>query len=340
MTKIDQTKTEEKIANKLRNGSENESSSLKCLDNDDNKFHMTKIVEDETRRRKLLHYGSYFLMDMIVLTKTDVQAAELSKSNLSASLQPERKQVLIQDPETYSGLLYVPNLNSDDNSSRRTDDIDSALPLIIVLHGAGTNEEDAWNLANIKGEHAGLIPSLIEAGQAPTALTENFVVATPYSQGKASLYEEPRRKVLSFIDWICSEEGRKATGCPHIDPKRIFLFGFSDGATLAVELLTTKKFKAGIVAAYGFSGTLPDLALERLKGIPIWIFHSQDDVIYSVKFSDKLFRSLQNVNNNNIVKYSRFEKDQEGFTGRITGHSTGITASKMKEIYEWMLSLN
>ena len=41
---------------------------------------------------------------------------------------------------------------------------------------------------------------------------------------------------------------------------------------------------------------------------------------------------------NNIV-YSRFDKDQEGFEGSVKGHSTGITASKDKEIYKWLLSL-
>lgn len=36
--------------------------------------------------------------------------------------------------------------------------------------------QDAWDLANLQGEHGGLIPSLIASGQAPKELTENFVV--------------------------------------------------------------------------------------------------------------------------------------------------------------------
>ena len=105
--------------------------------------------------------------------------------------------------------------------------------------------------------------------------------------------------------------------------------------------MTTKTFAGGVFAAYGFTGKLPSLALERLKGKPMWIFHSADDVIFPVSCSDRLVNELRNVNTkaNDIVRYTRFDKDQEGFTGSVRGHSTGITASKDKEIYKWLLSL-
>jgi hypothetical protein len=41
----------------------------------------------------------------------------------------------------------------------------------------------------------------------------------------------------------------------------------------------------------------------------------------------------------NIIRYSRFDQDQEGFKGSVKGHSTGITASKDKNIYTFLLSL-
>ena len=37
------------------------------------------------------------------------------------------------------------------------------------------------------------------------------------------------------------------------------------------------------------------------------------------------------------LRYTRFDEDQEGFTGSVKGHSTGITASKSAEIYRWLL---
>jgi dienelactone hydrolase len=68
-----------------------------------------------------------------------------------------------------------------------------------------------------------------------------------------------------FVEWVCSAEGRLA-GCPLVDPKRIFLFGFSDGATVAVELLSTRRFAGAVVASYGFTGTLPPKVQETKIG--------------------------------------------------------------------------
>ena len=237
----------------------------------------------------------------------------------------------ITDPSTYSALMYAPPCSNG-----------RKLPLLVVLHGAGINEAPIWSLADSNGEHAGLVPSLLASGRAPAELADNFAVVAPYAQGKRSFYEEPRRKLLDFVAWVSSPAGR-AAGCPEIDTSRIFLFGFSDGATVGVELATTRRFAGGVIAAYGFTGELPSLALERLSGVPLWIFHSADDVIFPVASSDRLVRSLRHASSSaggrDVVRYTRFDRDQEGFTGRVRGHSTGITASKDPQVFEWLLSL-
>lgn len=66
------------------------------------------------------------------------------------------------------------------------------------------------------------------------------------------------------MEWVCSAEGRRA-GCPNVDPQRVFLFGFSDGATVAVELATTRRFAGAVVASYGFTGALPPKARDEKK---------------------------------------------------------------------------
>ena len=267
-----------------------------------------------------------------LLSDTSVVALSLSSSSPAFSVDETAAASLLKevtDPATYSALIYTPPQRKDNKPP----------PLLVVIHGAGTNERNVWNLADSQGEHAGLIPSLIASNKAPRVLLDNFAVLAPYSQGKRSFYEEPRQKLLQFIDWVCSDAGRQA-GCPRVDTERIFLFGFSDGATETVELLTTGRFRGGIVASYGFTGTLPDRAIERLKGIPIWVFHSADDVIFPVECSDRLVAALRKNNKNeDAVRYSRFVKDQEGLMGPVQGHSTGITASKSPQVYEWMLTL-
>jgi hypothetical protein len=59
-----------------------------------------------------------------------------------------------------------------------------------------------------------------------------------------------------------------------------------------------------------------------------------------VACSDRLVRSLRRVGGrDDIVRYTRFERDPEGFVGAVRGHSTGITASKSPEVFRWLLSI-
>jgi predicted peptidase len=240
---------------------------------------------------------------------------------------------VVTDPDSYSALAYEPPVSTFKPDSR---------PLILFLHGAGMNERDIRNLCDTKGEHAGLLPSLVCSNRAPKVLLDTFCILAPYSYQKRSFYEEPRSKLLRFLEWAKSDAGR-AAGCPRFDPSRVFLFGFSDGATVGVELLTTRKFRAGVICSYGFTGPkLPDLALQRLKGIPVWVWHSADDVIFPVDCSDRLVKSLTIENEDNggdLIRYSRFDTDPEGFTGSVRGHTAGITASKSPELYKWLASL-
>jgi len=90
-----------------------------------------------------------------------------------------------------------------------------------------------------------------------------------------------------------------------------------------------------------FASLLLQQAVDRLKGIPMWVFHCADDAIFPVACSDKLVRTLNAANSasSSLVRYSRFERDQEGFTGSVRGHSTGITASRTPAVFEWLLEL-
>mmetsp|Transcript_11405 Transcript_11405/g.22620 ORF Transcript_11405/g.22620 Transcript_11405/m.22620 type:complete len:335 (+) Transcript_11405:132-1136(+) len=232
------------------------------------------------------------------------------------------------DPATYPCLVYAPPGLPPPGGR----------PLLLVLHGAGINTGTAQDLADPAGEHAGLPPSLLATGLAPAALSENFYVVAPYSAGKRSFYEEPRKKLLEFLSWATSDAGPLPPGAA-VDRRRIFLLGFSDGATVGVELMTTRRFAGSVIAAYGLTGSLPDRAVELLRGIPMWVFHSADDVIFPVRCSDGLVGALRGAVGDGVVRYTRFDKDQEGFTGAVRGHSTGITASKMSAVYEWMLSI-
>lgn len=267
-------------------------------------------------------------------------ACTISNPSCASGVEAPRLRV-VTDPNTYSALYYAPTKLDKDHPP----------PLLVVLHGAGTNNQQILeDLANPKGEHAGLVPSLIADGSAPASLLENFAILAPYSAGKPSFYGDSRSKLLGFIDWA-KQQQNSSTSEFFFDPKRIFLLGFSDGATVAVELLTTRRFAGGVVCSYGFTGKLPQPAIDRIKDIPFWVFHSKDDVIFDVGNSDRLVASLSGkpvasfanteapIEVSKLVRYSRYESDPEHLPSRVRGHSMGITASKLPQLYEWLLQL-
>lgn len=263
---------------------------------------------------------------MLETTTASVGTVLAYPSATHASVTNSRLQT-VTDPNTYSALSYAPPNNNDKT------------PLILVLHGAGRNDLDILSdLANPQGEHAGLIPSLIADATAPPELLENFAVLAPYSYRKPSFYQDPRSQLLNFLQWAI--QNRNTESLPlSFDPNHVILFGFSDGATVAVELLTTRRFAGAVICSYGYSGkALPAQALERLANIPIWIFHSADDVIFDAGNSDRLVQQLKQVSDESLIRYSRFDSDPENLPPRVRGHSMGITGSKMPQVYEWMLN--
>jgi len=267
--------------------------------------------------------GVAWLVPALAANISRRQAVELG--TLSALDSVASTFSVVSDPNTYDAIVHAPA------TSRR-------LPLLFVLHGAGENNRNAWDLLDANGEHRGLAPELLASGKAPIDLENEFVVVAPYSKGKRSFYEESRSKLLTFLDWFLREN---EIGKHRVDPTRIVLFGFSDGATVAIELSTTRRFSVVAIAAYGFSGKLPRSALERLRDLPIWVFHSADDVIFSVAYSDRLVDSLRSVesvaSDKAIVRYTRYGYDPEGCTGSVRGHCSGIAASKDPALYKWMI---
>jgi predicted esterase len=268
----------------------------------------------------------------------------LQPTKAHASEEVCQQLTIVTDPNSYSGLVYAPPPSSS-SSSRN---IDKPPPLILVLHGAGRNDLDIRSdLASPTGEHAGLIPSLIEAGNAPAELLQNFAVLAPYSYGQPSFYQDSRKKLLDFLEW--ANQNQNTPACPiSFDPNNVWLFGFSDGATVGVELLTTRRFRGGVICSYGYSGkSLPLAAVQRLADLPMLVFHSADDVIFDVKNSDRLVEQLvlqsassSKNNKKKLVQYYRYKRDPvEEMPARVRGHvSMAIVASRMPEVYEWMLA--
>ncbi|HEX8191129.1 MAG TPA: alpha/beta fold hydrolase, partial [Pyrinomonadaceae bacterium] len=153
-------------------------------------------------------------------------------------------------------------------------------PLLLLLHGVGSNEEDLFGLAPYLDERF-----LVVSARAPFALEYGGygwfrIDFTPrgmeadVGQAKKSLGMLP-----GFIDGLVETYGA--------DARRVYLAGFSQGAMMSLALLLTRPEKvAGVVA---MSGRLPAQVFERepdpsaLAGKPVLITHGLYDQVLPVE---------------------------------------------------------
>lgn len=321
----------------------------------------------------------------LIITSSSLFPAVPTTSNAHANdeqliISARGKVFEIKDPNTYCAVVYIPPPTAAKRQQRQIREVE-LYPLLVVLHGAGTNEYDAL-YEFTQGDHIMLPPYLLSQQQQtapPTILAENFIVVAPYvGKDKRTLYDEPRSKILSFIEWFQSwlETQQVATAVldddeesdddnaiwssrVKIDQTKISLFGFSEGSILAVELATTRKFNAVILASYGYTGILPPKAVDRLRGIPFWIFHSTGDDVYNVSCSDQLVTSLLTASagegsSTDIfdvrerIKYTKLiplaptktmREDDVFFVSGREHVRTALFASASEGVYSWLLSL-
>lgn len=153
-------------------------------------------------------------------------------------------------------------------------------PLLLLLHGVGSNEEDLFALAPyLDGRF------LVVSARAPVVLGPGSygwfrIDFTP--QGMVADMAQALRSLAmlpGFIDELVATYGT--------DEGRTFLAGFSQGAMMSLALALTRPDKVAGVAA--MSGRLPAQVpgagpdREALKGLPIIITHGIYDPVLPVE---------------------------------------------------------
>jgi phospholipase/carboxylesterase len=149
-----------------------------------------------------------------------------------------------------------------------------APPLLVLLHGYAANEADLL----------GLVPYLddrfaVAAARAPHRLGVGSYgwFRVTYAASGPIVHEgeegESRTRLAAFLDEIIARQG--------IDPRAVYLLGFSQGATLALGLaLTVPEQVAGVVAIGG--RVLREVAAsfapaERIRGLEVFAGYGVHD---------------------------------------------------------------
>jgi phospholipase/carboxylesterase len=168
----------------------------------------------------------------------------------------------------------------------------STPPLLLLLHGVGSNEHDLFGLVPYLDKRFLIISVRAPNTLGPGSYAWFEVDFTP--QGPAinpAQAEASRLALITFLD--------EAVNSYNADPKQIYLMGFSQGAIMSASIaLTHPQLVAGVVLMSG--RILPEIqpliaSNEELSGLPFLVVHGTADMVLPISYgraSRQLLSSL------------------------------------------------
>lgn len=212
-----------------------------------------------------------------------------------------------QHPETFEKtitvkldyLLYLPRDYDKDQ--------DKKWPLIVFLHGSGESGSDV----EMVKKHG---PPKLLAGDTDLPV-KNFVVVSPQCPAAKRGWNVDHLNML--LDDVLAKY--------RIDQDRVYLTGLSMGGfgTWSWAERDADRF-AAIAPMCG--GGDPARA-RRLKSMPIWVFHGEQDPVVPIRSSEMMVEAVQKAGNND-VKFTRYPD---------AGHDCWTRSYDNAELYEWFL---
>lgn len=147
-------------------------------------------------------------------------------------------------------------------------------PLLVLLHGVGSNEKDLLHFANSFDERF-----LVVSARAPITLGHNAYgwFHVDFSTGEPVIVAEEAESSRKILKQFIKE----LTEQYQIDKTQIYLLGFSQGAIMSASLaLTEPELVKGIVMLSG--RILPEIkpliaSPEKLKHLEVFLSHGVHD---------------------------------------------------------------
>jgi phospholipase/carboxylesterase len=164
---------------------------------------------------------------------------------------------------------------------------DGKPPLLLLLHGVGSNEEDLFALAPEMDPRVLVISARGRLTLRPGSYAwyhVNFTAEGPIHNPDEA--EESRQTLARFINEIVEAYGA--------DPNRVYVMGFSQGGAMTGCLASTVPEK--IAGAVIMSGrTIPEMKSriareEELGGLPVLVVHGTEDRVLAISYGRELQR--------------------------------------------------
>ena len=194
-------------------------------------------------------------------------------------------------------------------------------PVVILLHGVGSNEKDLFNLAPSFPDNF-----LIISARGPLTIGPDRFgwFHVDFSSGKPVIkfneQEESRKLIAKFIGEMKAKY--------HFDDKNVYLGGFSQGGIMSYSVaLTNPGLVKGIAVMSG--RLLPEIkplvpASDRHKDLSIFISHGTEDNVLNIDFAREAKSWLVS---------EHFTPNYHEYAG--AGHQ--ITQPMLQDMLEWLV---
>jgi predicted peptidase len=239
------------------------------------------------------HFAATFLLAGLIASTYGLARAE----DAPGKVQAKEFQTEVTVKVGYRYSLYVPKEYAPGSKKK--------WPLIVFLHGSGERGEDLDVLTR-NGP-----PKMIAAGHAFPAL-----VASPQAPDHNTW--EPH-SVKALVDALRREY--------RIDEDRIYLTGISMGGYGVWDtIMAYPNTFAAAVPICGSAG-VKFVAAERIKHVPIWIFHGADDSVVPVESSQRIYDAL--VEAGGMPKLTIYAG---------VGHDSWTRTYEDTDLWEWLFA--
>jgi len=193
-------------------------------------------------------------------------------------------------------LLYLPKGHGEQ---------DQKWPLMLFLHGAG---ERGTNIEAVK-KHGP--PKLIEQGR-----DFPFIVVSPQCPS-GTWWTEMVDALMALLDEVESKYS--------VDRSRICLTGLSMGGFGSWTLGCRHPERFAAIAPICGGGER--YLAERLRNVPVWVFHGAKDTVVAPRESEEMVAALKRAGGN--VQFTVYPE---------AGHDSWTETYNNPKLYEWFLS--
>ncbi|MCA1613914.1 MAG: alpha/beta fold hydrolase [Acidobacteria bacterium] len=200
-----------------------------------------------------------------------------------------------------------------------SEESEGAPPLLLLLHGIGSNEADLYGLAPYLDGRFFIVSARAPVVLGPGAYGWFNIEFTPAGLvADAAQAHRSLRLAAGFVDEL--------TDAYRLDPRRVYLLGFSQGAMMALGMAMARPSKiSGVVA---MSGRLPARefqpadAPDALAGLPVLVTHG-------------LYDQMLPVSNGRAIR-DRLAELGAALTYREYPMAHEVSAESLRDVARWL----